>query len=374
MAEDDDEKTEDPSGKRLDEARSKGNVLKSPELKNAFSLAGTLFVVMMGLPLVCQHVIPLLRMYLASPDSIAADGTNLGFVLLKTLGSVAIYVAVPVGILMGLGLASNWLQTGFYFSPEVFKFDFNRVNPVAGFKKLFSANALVELLKSVVKLIILGIITVHYIRPVVENNSHFAGLSLPSLLVETNTLATKMVMAVTVAVAGIAIADYVYQRYVYMKRLKMTKQEVKDEYKNAEGDPKIKGKLRAMRQQKARQRMMAMVPKSDVVITNPTHFAIALEYKPEMMQAPIVRAKGADLMAKRIRDLATENNVPLIENPPLARALYASAEVDNEIPAEHYKAVAEVISYVFKLRGKKVKPITVAPVSTRREGGDSVSS
>lgn len=353
---DQDEKTEDPSGKRLSEARGKGNVAVSQEVKNAFGLAGTLLVTAVALPMMGKYLMEHLRVYLAAPASFAPDGASIGFALLQTFGQVALIMAFPVAALMAIGLASNWLQTGFLWSSEAFKFDFNRINPLTGFKKLFSTRSLIELAKNIAKLGLLGFISYIYIQPVIEHNAHFASLSLPDLMKETHTLAKKLITAVVVAVSAIAVLDYFYQRFSYIKKLRMTKQEVKDEFKQSEGDPKIKSKIRGMRQQKARQRMMAMVPKSDVVITNPTHFAIALEYKPDMMQAPIVRAKGADLIAKRIRELADEHKIPRVENAPLARALYSACEIDQEIPADQYKAVAEVISYVFKLRGRKMKP------------------
>ena len=175
-------------------------------------------------------------------------------------------------------------------------------------------------------------------------------LELTQLLQVTENIALRMLVAVLSVLALIALADYAYQRWETLKKLRMSVQDIRDEHKDTEGDPKIKARIRQLRMERARTRMMAAVPEATVVVTNPTHFAVALKYEHEEMDAPIVVAKGADLVAKRIRDLATENNIPIVENPPLARGLFAAAEIDEPIPLEHYKAVAEVISYVFKLR------------------------
>jgi flagellar biosynthetic protein FlhB len=183
---------------------------------------------------------------------------------------------------------------------------------------------------------------------------HYAGLPMVQVMAEAQSLTVKMLVRVTAVLTLIAGADFFWQRFSYMKSLRMTKQEVKEEFKQSEGDPAIKGRQRQIRFQRARRRIAAMVPKADVVVTNPTHFAVAMQYDPKTMPAPKVLAKGADVLARRIREIAEEHDIPIVENPPLARALYAAVEEDQEIPPEHYRAVAEVISYVFKLKGKRL--------------------
>jgi flagellar biosynthetic protein FlhB len=192
------------------------------------------------------------------------------------------------------------------------------------------------------------------LKPMVYGIEHYAGLPMAQVMAEAQDLTVRMLIRVTGVLTLIAGADYLYQRFSYFKSLRMTKQEVKEEFKQSEGDPTIKGKQRQIRFQRARRRIAAMVPKADVVVTNPTHFAVAMQYDPKAMQAPKVVAKGADVLAHRIREIAREHDIPIVENPPLARALYAAVEEDQEIPSEHYRAVAEVISYVFKLKGKRL--------------------
>jgi flagellar biosynthetic protein FlhB len=210
-----------------------------------------------------------------------------------------------------------------------------------------------EFVKGIVKLMVISFAGIVVLMPYFDGLEHFVGLDFGQAMDDMRTLFLRMMVAVLTVLFVLAIMDYLYQRYDFMQKMRMSKQELKEEFKQTEGDPQVKARLRQLREQKARQRMMQAVPEADVVITNPTHYAVALKYDSKAMDAPQMVAKGADLVAQKIRELAKEHKVPVVENAPLARALYDSMEIEQTIPAEHYKAVAEVISYVFRLKGKK---------------------
>jgi flagellar biosynthetic protein FlhB len=253
---------------------------------------------------------------------------------------------------MAASFIGPFLQVGFLFAPEVIRPDFSKISPVKGFTRLFSRRALIEFAKGLMKLSLVGGVGYLMIKPYYAAMDHMVGLPLPLLLAETMTLTMRMMIGILVALAALTVVDVVYQRNEFYQRMRMTRQEVKDEYRQSEGDPHVKGRLRKLRQERARRRMMQAVPKADVVITNPTHYAVALAYKPEEMDAPVCIAKGLDNVALRIREIAKEHGVVTYENRPLARVLYDTVEIDEAVPPEHYKAVAEVISYVFRLKGR----------------------
>jgi len=229
-----------------------------------------------------------------------------------------------------------------------------RISPLAGIKRMFSLRSVVELLKGLAKITIVGFVAFLAVYPELAHTKQLLDSSAEAMLLFLALLAMRITVGAAIAMFFIALLDLLYQRYQFIKSLRMSKQEVKEEYKQAEGDPMIKQRLRRLRQERARRRMMAAVPKSDVVITNPTHFAVALQYDSKKMKAPVVTAKGQDLVALRIRDIANENSIPVVENPPLARALFNSTDLDQEIPLVHYEAVAKVISYVYQLKGRKM--------------------
>jgi flagellar biosynthetic protein FlhB len=227
---------------------------------------------------------------------------------------------------------------------------------MAGAKRLFSSRSLVEFAKGLLKLGIVGGVSWYLMRPEFDRLERFTGFDVMQMLAVLNDLSLRLMGAVLAVMTAIAGLDFFYQKFQLMKSLRMSREDMREEYKQQEGDPMIKGRLKQLRLERARRRMMAEVPKADVVITNPTHFAVALRYDQTAMAAPRVVAKGADLVAKRIRELAEEAKVPIVENPPLARALFATVELDQEVPPEHYKAVAKVISYVMALRGRRPRP------------------
>jgi flagellar biosynthetic protein FlhB len=239
-------------------------------------------------------------------------------------------------------------------NPTRIKFDIKKVFSLSGLKGLFSINSLIELAKSFVKLVVLGYLAYRVMRPIFEEIPNAINYPLFYSLLFLKDQTIHMLLVLMTVITLIAVADFIYTRHKYFKDLRMTKQEVKDERKQMDGDPIIKNKLRRIRLEKSRRRMMAKVPEASVVITNPTHYAVALQYKPKEMAAPVLVAKGPDIIALRIRELAEASDVPIISNPPLARALYDTVDLDEPISPEHYRAVAEIISYVYKLKKQKL--------------------
>lgn len=350
--EDDASKTEEPTGKRLEKAREEGNVPISQEIKSLLMLVGGLTAVGMFAPQVAGDIRDTLVPFIARPHDMPTDFQSLRLLVSGTLLDVGLALLFPISILVGLAVLSVYLQVGFVYSPKRIKPSLNKLNIIKGLQQFFSPKRLVELLKSLAKLGLIGAALWVVVWPRLDWLLQLPGMETAAMLLKTRTLILILVATVIGVMLAVSLADMLWVRYQNHKKLKMTKQEVKDEHKQSEGDPQVKSRIRAIRMERVRKRMMAAVPTADVVITNPTHFAVALAYNMDEMAAPKVVAKGADLIAKKIREIAEENKVPLVENPPLARALYAAVEVDQFIPPEHYKPVAEVISYVMKLKKK----------------------
>ena len=348
-----DEKTEAPSSKRLDEAREHGQVPVSRETSMWVSLLGVLTVIALAIPSMMRHMADFLRGFLESPHAISIDESGVQALFFQIFGKIALIAGVSFLMLMAAVIAGVMLQTGFFFALDLLTPDFMRLMPSRGLKKLFSLNSLVELGKSMGKLVFLGGMAFLVLAPVAMEAPSFTGFPIEAILAFVYKKAQHLIEMLLLAFTAIAALDLFYTRFQYIKNLRMTKVEVKDEMKQQEGDPMIKSRLRQMRLEKARKRMMSQVPKADVIITNPTHYAVALQYDTAKMAAPIVVAKGINLIAERIRLIAEENKIPLVSNPPLARAIYDTVEVDQQIPTQHYRAVAEVISYVYKLRKRK---------------------
>lgn len=350
---DDSQKTEAPTPRRLEEARKRGQVVYSREVTTwVMLLAATLLVLMSG-PGIMSDLKDLLQAFLSQAHTYPTDPVGLHTLAKDLFLRVAGDMAVPMLGLMFAGAASCLLQTGPLFSAEPIKPDIGKLSIMRGFARLFSLKSLSELIKGIFKLVIVSIVIYMVLKPFFSGVEHFIDQGMMAALFDLRAIFIRMMVAVLVVTFFIALADYMYQRYDFMQKMRMSKQELKEEFRQTEGDPHIKGKLRQLREQKARQRMMQAVPEADVVITNPTHYAVALKYDTAKMDAPQMVAKGADAIAQKIREVAKENEVPIVENPGLARALYDSMEIDQTIPREQFKAVAEVISYVFKLRGKR---------------------
>ena len=358
MAEDDNDdsqKTEDPTPKRLEEARKKGQVAMSRELNNwVMLLAGTLVVALAG-PSFMSALAETLKGFIEHPERMPPVPGGFSTILGETFWRVAGLMALPMILLMLAAFLAPFAQVGPLFAPETVKPDLSKLSPVKGFERLFSRRALAEFAKGVFKITLIGVVCYMALKPYYGQVDHFVGMPVEDMMRETMVLFVRLMIGVLVALAILAGIDVVYQRNEHLKKMRMTRQELRDEYKQSEGDPHIKAKLRQLRADKARKRMMQAVPQATVVITNPTHFAVALKYDPDTMDAPLCVAKGADNVALRIREVAKENDVTVYENPPLARVLYSTVDIDEAVPPEHYKAVAEVISFVFRLKGRLPK-------------------
>lgn len=351
--EDDSSKTEDPTQKKLDEARKKGQVPQSKEVNSWITLLAATLLIGTATGGLFINFEQFLKVFLEQPHLMGSGGIGsvLSQTMIKTLG----FIAVPMIVLFVAALIGPFAQVGFMVAPEVLKMDFSKVSPMKGAKRLFSMKSIVEFIKSLLKIVAIGWVGYILVAPYFPTIEHTMNQPVSEILHNLYAMTMRMLVGMMVALLIIALADLLYQRWDFNKSMRMTKQELKDEYKQTEGDPHVKGKLKQLRFEKSRQRMMQAVPKADVIITNPTHFAVALKYNPDEMDAPTVVAKGVDDVALRIRELGKENNVEIVENPPLARSLYADVELEQAIPPELFKAVAEVISYVFQKRGKLPK-------------------
>jgi flagellar biosynthetic protein FlhB len=280
---------------------------------------------------------------------IKTDGKALLALMQQIEFVVLAAVGVPLLMLMLAAIAGNMLQHRLVWSAESLKPKFNKISPGAGFKRIFGKQAAANFLKGIGKLVLLGAIMTMVLWPERHRMEAMVRIDPAAMLGATTSMTIHLLGAVVAALAIIAIADYFFQYRSWFQRQKMSLQEIKEEYKQSEGDPHIKGKIRQLRQQRAKKRMMAAVPKASVIITNPTHYSVALSYE-RGMSAPICVAKGVDNLAFKIREIAREHDIPIVENVPLARALYATVDIDQEIPTEHYHAVAEVIGYVMRLK------------------------
>jgi flagellar biosynthesis protein FlhB len=356
-SEDDSSKTEEPSQKKLEDARKKGEVVVSREINHWFMiLAATLFAMVLAGPLMAQ-LGDGLRAFITRPHGmVVEDSAGIGAVFLELLKMLLLALLVPFLAFILAALAGAAIQTGFMWAPEMLEPKLERVSLMKGFGRLFSMKNFVEFLKGILKIAVVAIVVIALVWPVLPALEHTVQVPVVVMLSELKAISLRVLGGVLAIMFLVMVLDYLVQRQMFMKRMRMSRHEMKEEYKQSEGDPQIKQRIRQIRAERARRRMMAEVPKADVIITNPDHYAIALEYKPPLHQAPIVLAMGVDLIAQKIKAIARENKIPIVENPPLARALYATAEMEREIPHEHFRAVAEIISYVFKLKAKGGKP------------------
>jgi flagellar biosynthetic protein FlhB len=344
-------KTEDPSQKKLEDAHKRGDVVKSQEVTTWFMLAGSLLVLAMMAPWASEGLTTSLRLLIANADQYEVGGAAFGSFASGLLGAILMVAIAPLVILAVFAIAANLIQHRPLLSAEPITPRLSKISPVDGFRRLFSLEAVVNFLKGLVKIVVIGAIMFFVLWPEVDRLETMVTADVATILGIASDLTVTIFGAALVALALVAIADYVYQRNRWWQRQRMTVQETREEFKQMEGDPQVKARIRQVRMERSRKRMMAAVPDATVVITNPTHYAIALQYD-RTMPAPKCLAKGVDAVALRIRAVAEEHEVPIVENPPLARALFASVEVDQTIPAEHFKAVAHVIGYVFRLKDK----------------------
>lgn len=347
------EKTEDPTQRKLDEARKKGNVASSREVNHWFLILAATVATMIFIPDMFRRLGAAFARVLHATGDTGPEGADMMPVLSQLLADTALAIAPVIILLVVAALGSGVVQNGFMLSAESIVPKLEKISIAKGAKRLFSAKSLMEFVKGILKIAIVGTVLILVLYPSLSDLDTTVTFDMAQVMDMLRSLALRILIAVLAVMTVIMGLDVLYQRFEHMKKLRMSRQEMKDEMKQTEGDPHVKSRLRQIRMERARQRMMAKVPDASVVVTNPEHYSVALQYDGETMDAPRLVAKGVDAVALRIREVAEENDVPIVRNPPLARALYASVELDGEIPPEHYRAVAEVIRYVMEMGAKR---------------------
>lgn len=348
------EKTEPATAKRRREAREKGQVAKSREITTAVLLLLTFLTIRIFSGSIYTNLAELLQLYLTLPVKLE-DAVEIGDLLSVYTSCLWVFAKVmaPIFIISVLvAIVLNFLQVGFLFTLKPLVPKFSKLNPIEGFKNIFSKNALMELVKSILKIGIISYVIYSYLKNNFTVIPELLGMEMGATAVFIGNTIINTGIRVAAVLIVISIFDFAFQFWSFEKKLKMSKQEIKEEYKMTEGNPQIKSKIREKQRQMSLRRMMTEVPKADVIITNPTHFAIAVQYDAAKAEAPIVIAKGKDIIAQKIKEIAKENNIPTVENKPLAQALYKSVEIGDMVPAELYKAVAEVLAFVYSLKNK----------------------
>nr|WP_221401238.1 flagellar biosynthesis protein FlhB [Paenibacillus phyllosphaerae] len=346
------EKTEKATPKKRQESRKKGQVAKSQELPGALILLFAFLCFMMLSSFYKERILRMFGTLFESKLTMDLTTENI-MVLLMDIAVQGMFLLAPIfGIAVLFTLVGTFVQIGFLFTGENLKMKFNKINPMSGFKNIFSMRSVVEFIKNILKLTVIGFLVYNTLWTSREEIMNLAKVPVANTLSYTASLILKLGITIGAILVVLAIIDFMYQKYEHEKSLRMSQQDIKDEYKKTEGDPLIKGKIRERQRRMAMQRMMSDVPKADVVITNPTHFAVALRYDGSQMEAPTIVAKGADNVALRIREIAKENGVITMENKPLARALFARAEIGDVVPADLFQAVAEVLAYVYRIKGR----------------------
>lgn len=352
------EKTEEPTSKKLEDARKEGQVAKSKEVTSAFEMLAAFLMLRFLVEYIgTVFVGNIYNLYSRIPEYAKLyDGhvQEQTFRMLFVSSLIRILQVIAPFLIVGFLVAfiTNLLQVKWKITGKPLQPKFNKLNPVNGFKRIFSKNSLMELVKSVLKLTLIGYVVYDYLKKNMPPIYQLYDISLNQGIAQIGMLVINLGIRIALFYMLIAALDFAYQKIKFKNDMKMTKQEVKDEYKNQEGDPQIKGKQRQRMMEASRRRMMQQLPEADVVITNPTHFAVAIKYEPEVYDAPYVVAKGADYLAQKIKDVAKENHIEIVENKPLARMLYANVDVGSVVPPELYQAVAEVLAFVYHLQGK----------------------
>lgn len=349
------EKTEEATPKKKSDAKKKGQVAKSKELTSALGL----LIITLILSVLGGYIIDSLKetliMFLRDYPATSIDNNGLKGILITSLiriGIIFLPVAIPISI---MGILANVAQSGKVLTTDPLKPKLEKINPISGFKRMFSMKAVVDLIKNLIIIIIIAYVGYKFILSNYEHVLNFGSYRVEAIIVSLGELMVEILSKVTLVMIIIGIIDFVYQKFQFNKDLKMTKQEIKEEFKQQEGDPVVKGKIKQKQREMSMKRMMQTIPDATVVITNPTHIAVALKYEQNTKSAPIVVAKGQDNIAIKIKEIAKENNVPIIENKPLARLIYSEVELDEEIPYEMYQTVAEILAIVYKLNKKNKK-------------------
>ena len=352
------EKTEEPTAKKLEDARKEGQVAKSKEIANAFGILALFLTLKIYLGTLGLRFIELFSaVYNQLPYVVKMYNGDLPVAALQTIvrGMMVqmIIIVAPI-FLVGVVVAFicdvvqvKWKPTAKPLQPK-----FSKLNPVKGFGRIFSANSIMELVKSILKLSVIGYMVYSYLKGKVDQIFLLYGISLKQAIGLIGEIVVDLGIRIAAVYMIIALLDFAYQKWKFKEDMKMTKQEVKDEYKNQEGDPQVKGKQKQRMREASMRRMMQQLPEADVVITNPTHYAVAVKYDPDKYDAPYVLAKGENYLAQRIKDVAKEHDIEIVENKPLARMLYANVEIGELVPPELYQAVAEVLAFVYHLKGK----------------------
>lgn len=355
MAEERDEqqRTEEPTQRRLEDARKKGDVVKSQELAFFVLLSGGTLALVLTAGSAAKAFLSRFLFFLSRPDEIALSSASATDLMQRVVFGLFAILGPAAGLIVAAALGGHLLQHRPIFSADKLKPDLSKLSLLKGAKRLFGLDGIVNVLKGILKISAVGIaafLTVWPDRARLEETMSLQPSALAGMAI---ALTAKVLLASLVVLGAISALDYMYQRQRFMSRQRMTRQELKDEVKQGEGDPQIKARIRQLRYDRSRKRMMAKVPEATVVIMNPTHYAVALKYESGKMAAPVCVAKGMDAVALRIRAVAEEHDVPIVENPPLARALYATVELDQEIPPDQYKAVAHIIGYVMRIANQK---------------------
>lgn len=357
MAESEDQssRTEEPTERRLAKLREEGNVPSSREVNHLFALLGMLVVIGVVAPLTLKQLLEFTGSVIQNAGTVRLDSMGAtGAALTHAIYSGLLLLLPVLLVMLVLGYFGGFIQNGNIISTKPIQPNLEKISPLAGLKRMFSLKSVAELLKALLKFALIGAAMSAVLAAYMPEVLQLAAAELPTSLTLTHKLMVALTAVALAIMMLLAAADYLFQRMQYMAQHRMSLKDMKDEMKESEGDPHIKGRQRQIRMERARKRMMSNVPKADVVITNPTHYAVALRYKPEEGDgAPVLVAKGVDHMALRIRELAGQHNIPLYEDPPLARTLYAQAEVDAEIPLDLYEVVAQVIAFVMDLRRKR---------------------
>lgn len=356
------EKTEAPTAKKLSDARNDGQVAKSKDLSNAIVLIALFIILKIFIPYIYQNFILNFQIiYNKITDLTLHANENFNMTYMQTLMvEMVIRILLIILPIFGIGVVVAFFADALQFKWKVttkpLQPKLNKFNPISGFKRIFSVRSLVELAKSLAIIIVISAFCYSTLKDKFIYVFYFYDLSVYEALIFIGELILDLGLKISMVLLVIGIADFIYQKHKFKEEMKMTKQEVKDEYKNSEGDPQIKGQIRKKMMQASQRRMMKSVPQADVVITNPTHFAVAIKYNPKEFKAPVVLAKGEDYLAKKIKETAKEHDIEIVENKPLARMLYYNVDIGAEIPPELYQAVAEVLAFVYKVKNKTYDP------------------
>lgn len=346
-------KTEQATPRRLQQARERGQFAQSQDVQIWATLCGGALALSALAPAAAERALRVGLRFLERPEQLHVDLAGLRAGVGSVLLEMAMILAPTLLLLALFGIGCGVAQAGLMWAPQRLAPDFGKISPLKGAQRLLSARAVVDLSKSLAKLAVVVAVLAALLAPYVAGLEQWAALSPTAVLARSESILVRIAAAVAALTTVIAAGDFLYQRFSFLTQMRMTRQEVRDEFKDADGDPHVKARLRRLRHERSRKRMMAAVPTATVVITNPTHYAVALAYDMATMPAPKVVAKGVEELARRIRELAVAHGVPVVENPPLARSLHAAVDIDDEIPAGHYQAVAQVIGWVMRSRAPR---------------------